>query len=145
MEVLHWDARGAYLVHGLKLPVRTCISNHIYCFILDIITHPCPNFTGLSDPASRCQHVYVHILLSPYQITLVVRIGHVILPTIAWSMKQNINQISLTHLSLDKMAAISHTTFKHAFSRMKCFVFRSEFHWSLFLRVQLTIRQQWLR
>ena len=34
-----------------------------------------------------------------------------------------------THLPLDKMAAISQTTFSNEFSWMKSFVFRFEFHW----------------
>ena len=42
---------------------------------------------------------------------------------------------SLTHLPLDKMAAISQTTFWNAFLWMKSFVFWFEFHWNLFLRV----------
>ena len=46
----------------------------------------------------------------------------------------------LTHWGRDKMAAIS-----HAFSWMKMFEFRLKFHWSLFLRFQLTIFQHWLR
>ena len=37
------------------------------------------------------------------------------------------------------MDAISQTTFRSAFSWMKMFEFRLKFHWSLFLRVQLTI------
>ena len=43
----------------------------------------------------------------------------------------------LTHLPLDKMAAISQTIFSNAFSWMKSLVFWLQFHWSLFLRVQL--------
>ena len=45
----------------------------------------------------------------------------------------------------DKMAAISQTIFSGAFSRMKRFVFWLRFQWSLFLRVQLTITQNWFR
>ena len=37
------------------------------------------------------------------------------------------------------------TTFSNAFSWMKSFVFWFEFHWSLFLKVQLTISQCWFR
>ena len=37
------------------------------------------------------------------------------------------------------MAAISQTIFSDTFSWMKCFVCWFKFHWSLFLRVQLTI------
>ena len=51
--------------------------------------------------------------------------------------------INLTHLPLDKMAAISQTTFSNAFSWMKMLEFPFKFHWSLFLRVQLTISEHW--
>ena len=51
----------------------------------------------------------------------------------------------LTHLPLGKMAAISHTIFSNAFSWMKSFIFCLKFHWSLFLRAQLTIFHQWFR
>ena len=51
----------------------------------------------------------------------------------------------LTQISLDKVAAISQTTFSNAFSWMKSFVFRLKFHWSLFLKVQLIISQHWFR
>ena len=44
-----------------------------------------------------------------------------------------------------QMAAISQTIFSDAFSWMKNFVFWIKFHWSLFLRVQLTIAQHWFR
>ena len=47
----------------------------------------------------------------------------------------------LTHWGRYKMDVISQTTF----SCMKMFEFRFEFHWSLFLRVQLTIFQHWFR
>ena len=45
----------------------------------------------------------------------------------------------LTHWGRDKMAAIFQTTFSNAFYWMKIYEFRLKFHWSLFLRVQLTI------
>ena len=51
----------------------------------------------------------------------------------------------LTHWDRDKMDAISQTIFWSAFSWMKMFEFRLKFHWSLFLRVQLTIFQHWFR
>ena len=52
---------------------------------------------------------------------------------------------SLTHWGWEKMAAISQTTFSSAFSWMKMFEFRLKFHWSLFLRAQLSISQHWFR
>ena len=50
----------------------------------------------------------------------------------------------LTHWGRDKMAAVSQTL-SNAFSWMKISEFRLRFHWSLFLRVQLTIIQHWFR
>ena len=51
----------------------------------------------------------------------------------------------LTHWGWDKMAAIKQTTLSIAFSLMKKLEFRLNFHWSLFLRVQLTVFQHWFR
>ena len=54
----------------------------------------------------------------------------------------------LTHISLYKMAAISQTIFLDAGSWVKRFVFWLfwlKFHWTLFLRIQLTITQHWFR
>ena len=53
--------------------------------------------------------------------------------------------LCLTHWGRDKMAAFSQTTLSNAFSWMKLLEFRLKFHWSLFLRVLLTIFQHWLR
>ena len=46
---------------------------------------------------------------------------------------------------LDKMAAISQTTFLSVFSWMEMLEFRLKFRWNLFLRVHLKISQYWLR
>ena len=51
----------------------------------------------------------------------------------------------LTHWGRDKMAAISQTTFSNTFSWLKMYEFRLRFHWSLLLRVQLTIFHHWFR
>ena len=53
--------------------------------------------------------------------------------------------VLLTHWGRDKMAAIFQTTFSNPFSWMKMYEFRLRFHWSLFLRVQLTIFHHWFR
>ena len=47
--------------------------------------------------------------------------------------------VILTHWGRDKMAAISQTTLSIALSWIKMLELRLNFHWSLFLRVQLTI------
>ena len=44
-----------------------------------------------------------------------------------------------------QMNTISQATFSNAFSWMKMYEFRLRFHWSLFLRVQLTIFKHWFR
>ena len=49
----------------------------------------------------------------------------------------------LTHWGRYIMAAILLTTFWGAFCWMRMYEFRLKFHWSLFLRVQLTIFQNW--
>ena len=57
----------------------------------------------------------------------------------------NVISSSLSHWGRDKIAAISQTTFWNSFSWMKMYEFHSRFHWSLFLRFELTIFQHWLR
>ena len=51
----------------------------------------------------------------------------------------------LTHKGRDKTATVLQTTFSYAFSWIKEYVFRIKFHWTLFLKVQLTICQHWFR
>ena len=53
--------------------------------------------------------------------------------------------MALTHWDRDKMAAIPCTIFSNAFSWMKMYEFWLRFHWSLLLRVQLTIFQHLFR
>ena len=53
--------------------------------------------------------------------------------------------VRLKHWGRDKMAVISQTILVNAFSWMEMLKFRLKFHWSLFLRVQLTIFQHWFR
>ena len=55
------------------------------------------------------------------------------------------NKQFLTHWGRDKMATIFQTTFSNAFSWKKMHVFRLGFHWSLFLGVQLTMFNHWVR
>ena len=63
---------------------------------------------------------------------------------ILWHLSEvNSIQCLLTHWGRDKMAAIYQTTFTNAFPWMKMYEFRLKFHWSLFVRVQLTIYQHW--
>ena len=63
------------------------------------------------------------------------------------NIKADILQIafSLTHWGRHKMDPISRTPFSNGFSWMKMFEYWLKFHWNLFLRIQLTIFEHWLR
>ena len=50
----------------------------------------------------------------------------------------------LTHWGRDQIDAMSQTRFSNAFPRMKMNEFGIGFHWSLFLRFELTIVRHWL-
>ena len=52
---------------------------------------------------------------------------------------------TLTHRGRNNMTAISQTTLSIASPWMKMLEFRFEYHWSLFIRVRLTIFQHWFR
>ena len=63
-----------------------------------------------------------------------------------WSNRRTSGEMCrITHCGRDNMAAIFQTTFTNTFSSTKMLEFRLKFHWSLFLRVQLTIFQHWFR
>ena len=53
------------------------------------------------------------------------------------------NLMTLTYWSWDKMAALLQTTFSNAFSGMKMYEFRLQFHWSLFLRGPIKNSRIW--
>ena len=52
--------------------------------------------------------------------------------------------LSVTHWGRDKVAANFLTTFQRSCYWTKMYEFRLRFHWSLFLRVKVTIFQHWL-
>ena len=87
---------------------------------------------GAGDLRRLRAHYYVRVILWFYCIYMVMEMP------CPWVLL-------LTHWGRDKMDAISQTTFSSVFSWMKMFEFRLQFHWSLFLRVQLTIFQHWFR
>ena len=87
-----------------------------------------------------------------YDITVMNKFNNTMVKPDPWLLRKNhkltchwITFRVKTHWDRDEMDAISQTTFWSAFSWMKMFEFRLKFHWSLFLRVQLTIFQHWFR
>ena len=87
----------------------------------------------------------INIMAADDMVTLEARASAVMILT--WFTLNNTSHqlYRLTHWGRDKMAAVSQTTLSNSFSWMKMLEFRLRFHWSLFLRVQLTIFQHWLR
>ena len=65
--------------------------------------------------------------------------------SIVWLSSGGGGELQMNHLPRDKLAAISQTRNSGAFLWLQNFVFWIKFHWSLFVRVQLTITQRWLR
>ena len=96
-----------------------------------IFRHP----FSLHDPIQGCGIYIANVLCSDVSLDIHLKCCGVFHFTI------NI----LTHWGRDKMAAIFQTTFSNAFSWMKMHEFRLRFHWSLFLRLELTIFQHWSR
>ena len=66
-----------------------------------------------------------------------------------WAHNPNLvkrrDALEISHWGRDKMASVSQTTLSNAFSWTKMLEFRLRFHWSLFLRVQLTVIQHCFR
>ena len=69
---------------------------------------------------------------------------HVSFHLYGWCFILNRKSFVLTHLPLDKMAAIS-LTISNAILLMKSFLFWLKFHWSLFPMAQMTILRYWFR
>ena len=94
----------------------------------------------------HCYYYYHSINDIPYQCDINCA-GHFTLdalasrPVACWTVEVNM----INSLRPRQMDAISQTTFSNAFSRMKMNEFHLGFHWSLFLRFELTIFQHWFR
>ena len=91
----------------------------------------------LSAPGGLLSHIFNHRIILDYAGVAVMCPS---IPSIfdIWAPL-------LTHWGQDKMAAISQMTLSNAFSWMKIYAFWLRFHWSVFLRVKLTIFQLWFR
>ena len=70
---------------------------------------------------------------------------HVLWPSRVEIAESEVGRSLLTHSGQDKLAVTLQTTFPNAFSLMKMYEFRLTFQLSLFLRVKLTIFQNWFR
>ena len=84
-------------------------------------------------------------LVATVGTTILVPSHCVLLQCSKWVFSDVMLILHLTQWGWDKMAAILQTTNSNTFCWIKMFEFQLKFHWSLFLRVQLTISQHWLR
>ena len=109
------------------------INNYIHCKVWDEIPYP---FVGKMVHNCFWQWRYTNFIF------VCIRTVHSSTP-IADDVP--LTKLYLTHWGQDKMAAVSQTTLSNAFSWIEILEYRLRFHWSLFLRVQLTIIQYWFR
>ena len=86
----------------------------------------------------------VHLAIRPSWIVFVEVIDDITVSLTAAAVSTS-QPIALTHWGRDKIDAVLQTTFSNAISWMKMLEFWLKFHWSLFLKVQLTIFQHWFR
>ena len=113
------------------------------------------NNRGTGDLIRKALIMTVIVMIKTYLMFLVLVCmndnGHLVVYFIKWTAKHNVTSLAvtsqwlLTHLPLDKMAAVSQTIFSDLFSSMKKKIFWLKFHWGLFLRSQLTIIQHWFK
>ena len=106
-------------------------------FILEILSH---NNSELNQVMALCQ-TGTKPLPEPTLTQLTDAYLHLQASMIYLMKCLNIRQHFESHLPLDKIATILQKIFSDAFAWMKSFAFWLKFHWTLFLRVQLTISQ----
>ena len=115
-----------------NMSVVLCMRKHLTLYIDRLVQERCNSIANALE-------LYLSCTKHQYNVSVVCDCC-CIFQIIQWCIIQY-----LTHWGGDRMDAISQTTFGSAFSWMKMFEFRLKFHWSLFLRVQLTIFQHWFR
>ena len=109
------------------------------CYELYIVNYYC--FSTVKTPAVLSVIVKP---TNPYLRRCIIRLSYLI------KIKDNFSHVSLfklllTHWGRDKTTVSFLTTLSNAFSWMKMYKFQLRFHWTLFLRFELTILQHWFR
>ena len=116
----------------------------LHCFISNSYSY-IPN-SKTNTPKFKTYIIFIRwainkiiIFESWFKMIILLEIHELLLLAIEWY-----HPIS-THWGRDKMAAISQTMFSNAFSWMKMYEYCLRFLWNVFLRIDLTIFQQWFR
>ena len=136
----------------LFLPIHHCCQYEFPCMYLwwSASNTNCHSqmYTVVLTGSSQCTLQWVKIkcnrtLVADYSTNTVMNVILKIFLIIAYVSGLLKPTTPLTHLPLDKMAAISQTIFSDAFSLIKSFEFWLIFHRSLLLKVQQTMTQHW--
>ena len=151
-EHVGYSYRNSFYLQRLAKPTlhMTWISTSVHLQIRDVITHQSAKYKFRLHSTSQPYH-QLKVAVWNFHTTIFVSISWTESLGICYTaspffIKLPITSTStVTHLPLNKMAAISQTIFSYAFSWIKSFVFWLKCHWILFLRVQLTLFQHWLR
>ena len=151
-----WNHRSfECLFHNLWGPTSKKHQNPLYwSFVRGI--HRWLGDSPHKGPVTRKKLPFDDVIMLLYNVFLVNEIAVPHMGTIRYPHRHGLglhrshqcfacHTVPLTHLPLDKMAAISQTIFSCAFSWMKSFVSWFRFHRNLFLMVQLMITKHWLR
>ena len=141
-RVVNLSAQFPLLQHRLT-QILVWISNCIPYKELDNIAYQLPNFNDSTIEVWELiryfiLHITGHVITYPFAFTLLL--VHVVLPH-----PLTHKNIRLTHWGRDKKDAISQTTFWRALSSMKIVASWLDFHWNLFVKVQLTMIRYWFR
>ena len=131
------------------LCVCVCACVCIYCENQVVANcHQIPSVHQYKPRIMRtCACLYFLVHRTIFLLYVVLYLGSVLITSIiATAMCSTIFSIHyLTHWGRDKMHAITQATFSDAFSWIQIHEFRLRYHWSLFLRFELTIFQHWFR
>ena len=133
--------------HHLLLYPNTCNPRSCKCSACVCVSDL---FTLTQDPNRSCPHMIFTVAPSPRRVLACNRLHfaqylHHLGPLVLRNSVDAILKTVSAYWGRDKMAALSQTTLSTVFSWMKMLEFRLRFHWSLFIRVQLTIFQHWFR
>ena len=157
MEFAISQPKMVWLPWNEKQPYRLNFRPQMWPLSLTLVMTLTLNFRGQlwcndlpdSDRGDfRCRHA-VDSSSCGFQLLRFVASGwhHFLVLVFPWFLCSNLRIIDhfLTHWGRDKIDAILQMMFSNAISWKKMFEFRLKFHWSLFLKVQLTIFQHWFR
>ena len=133
------------VICAFRLTYKSChwpVTCYYYLKHISIFMTWCLCHCHLSYYNGLRRHEYPHCHSSPpYSHALCSRVR---LPPSGQDDTESV-YLLLTHWDRDKMDVIPQAIYQNAVSLKKMFEFWFKFHWSLYIRVQITIFQHWFR